>query len=104
MDSCWPVSLFAVGLPSAAAAYLLAKAPGEWGYIVLGWGVAVLALLAFLAGTDLFIPTADELDLFGRIRDAFTVVCGPAPFAAGLIGGGLIGYVVHEATERRSAD
>lgn len=102
MEGCWPVALIAVGFPSAAAGFLFPRYPTEWQYVLLGWGIGVVALLAWLAGTDVMIPTADEMDLFARIRDAFAVVCGPMPFLVALGGGGLIGYAAHEVTTRRS--
>jgi hypothetical protein len=99
MEGCWPVALVALGLPSAAAGFLLPRYPTEWQWILLGWGVGVLVLLAWLAGTDVFIPTGDEFDLFARIRDAFAVVCGPMPFLVGLIGGAGLGYGAHELSK-----
>lgn len=99
MDDCWLIAGISVALPSAVGGYLLRDHAEYWGYILLGWGVTCLALLSALAGTDLVIPTTKEIDLFTRIRDAFTEVCGPAPFAFSFIGGGIAGYLVGEATK-----
>ena len=101
MEGCWPVALISVGLPSIGAGFLLRTYPDYWQYILPGWGAACLVLLSWLAGTDLLIPATQELELFTRIRDAFTEICGPLPFAFSVVAGGILGFGAGQALQSR---
>lgn len=101
MEGCWPVALISVGLPAFGAGFLLRTHAENWQWILLGWGLATLTLLSWLAGTDLVIPTLDEVDLFASISAAFTNVCGPLPFFISLVVSGFAGAIAADLSTSR---
>jgi uncharacterized membrane protein YfcA len=97
-----------VALPVGVGAYLLSRYPGQWGFILIGSGVAAVALLYWLAGLPLDasqLPPGEmeALDTWGRLTTAYEEVCGAFWVPVSFVGGAMIGFLIADMTKSRGA-